>query len=227
MVTRHLAKTACSVPDGQCKTFDASANGYVRGEGAGFIYIKPLSKAQQGGDHIHAIIRATVENHGGKTNSLTAPNPAAQTALITAALEQAQLNPQNISYLEAHGTGTALGDPIEINALKKAWQSTRPQVDSSPAEAQTWLGSIKANLGHLEGAAGIAGLHKTVLAMQARWLPGNPQLHEPNPQIDLEGSHFKLLQAGRAWEVQGKRRAGVSSFGFGGVNAHVIIEEAP
>ncbi|WP_051378780.1 SDR family NAD(P)-dependent oxidoreductase [Derxia gummosa] len=228
-MTIQYAKAGMLSPDGRCQTFDAAANGYVRSEGWGCVLLKPLAQALADGDVIHAIIRGSAENHGGRANSLTAPNPRAQTALVAEAVERAGVPVDSISVVEAHGTGTALGDPIEINALKAAWR----QLGASD-RARCALGAVKSSIGHLEAAAGMAGLFKLVFAMQARRLPGNLHHRRTNPHIDLAGSPFELLTGARDWiapeDADGMRlplRAGVSSFGFGGVNAHVVLEEAP
>ncbi|MEN7551134.1 amino acid adenylation domain-containing protein, partial [Rapidithrix thailandica] len=228
-----LSKNEMLSPDGSCKAFDASANGYVRGEGAGLILLKRLSDAQQDGDHIYAVIRGSSENHGGRTNSLTAPNPNAQADLIVEAMQKAKIHPSTISYMEAHGTGTALGDPIEVNGLKQAFQRFINNDKSENKQvAYCGIGSVKTNIGHLEGAAGIAGLQRIVLSMQQQKLTANVQLKEVNPYIDLDNSPFYLVQHSKEWKrlqddkgSEIPRRAGVSSFGFGGVNAHVVLEE--
>ncbi|MCP4135876.1 MAG: SDR family NAD(P)-dependent oxidoreductase [bacterium] len=220
-------------PDGRCKTFDSSANGYVRGEGTGAILLKPLRKAEEDGDHIYGIIKGSAVNHGGRANSLTAPNPNAQAALLVAAYENAGIDPSTVSYIEAHGTGTSLGDPIEINALKKAFTELYNKWGLPAPEApHCGLGSVKTNIGHLETAAGIAGIIKVLLAMKYRTLPPGIHFEKMNPYISLENSPFYIVDTCSSWEPQVDEtghavplRAGVSSFGFGGVNAHVIIEE--
>ncbi|WP_085317154.1 SDR family NAD(P)-dependent oxidoreductase [Derxia lacustris] len=228
-MTIQYAKAGMLSPDGRCQTFDAGANGYVRSEGWGCVLLKPLAQALADGDTVHAVIRGSAVNHGGRANSLTAPNPRAQTALVADAVANAGVAVDSIGYVEAHGTGTALGDPIEINALKAAWR----QLGAGP-EARCALGAVKSNVGHLEAAAGMAGLFKLVFAMQARRLPGNLHHRSTNPHIDLAGSPFELVTAGRAWtppeDADGMPlplRAGISSFGFGGVNAHLVLEQAP
>src|SRR5690606_21327938 len=144
--------------DGRCKTFDQSANGYVRGEGAGAIILKPLTKARLDGDHIYGIIKASSVNHGGHVNTLTAPNPNAQAELIKTACRKGQISPETISYIEAHGTGTSLGDPIEINGLKKAFSELASETGAELKPKSCGIGSVKTNIGHLETAAGIAGV---------------------------------------------------------------------
>ncbi|OKP94478.1 non-ribosomal peptide synthetase [Paenibacillus sp. P32E] len=228
-----LSKTDMLSPDGRCRAFDQSANGYVRGEGIAAVLLKPLAQAVADGDHIHGVICASAENHGGRTNSLTSPNVNAQADLLVQAYRKAGIDSSTVTYLEAHGTGTALGDPIEINGIQKAFDTLGHwSGGSKDAEPYCAIGSVKANIGHLEATAGIAGLLKVLLAMKHRTIPGNPQLSEPNPLIELERSPFYLVRGTQAWKrLTGKDgrdipfRAGVSSFGFGGVNAHIVIEE--
>ncbi|WP_327301294.1 SDR family NAD(P)-dependent oxidoreductase [Streptomyces goshikiensis] len=217
--------------DGRCKSFDHRADGYVRGEGVGAVLLKPLGRAQADGDHIHALITGTATNHGGRSASLTAPNPAAQAAVIAKAQERAGVRPQDISYVEAHGTGTALGDPIEFTGLCTAFGSP----ESGPVQ-YCGLGAVKTNIGHLETAAGIAGVIKVILGLRHRMLPPTLHVERVNPLIEPTGSPFYLVGQARPWDrpaadgaAEGPqpRRAGVSSFGFGGMNAHVIVEEPP
>jgi acyl transferase domain-containing protein len=220
-------------PDGRCKTYDASANGYVRGEGVGAILLKPLGRARADGDTIHAIIRGVAVNHCGKTNNLTAPSPNAQADVIVEAVSAAGIDPRSIGYIETHGTGTALGDPIEINGLKKAFRRlAERRGHAAPAAPYCGIGSVKTNIGHLEAAAGMAGLFKIILAMRHRRIPAHLHLRELNPYIKLDGSPFRIVTGTEPWEAaldeQGQalpRRAGLSSFGFGGVNAHLVLEE--
>ena len=220
-------------PDGRCKTFDSSANGYVRAEGAGALLLKPLSQAIQDGDAIYALILASAVNHGGKANSLTAPRVDAQAEVVAEAYNRAGIDPATVGYIETHGTGTELGDPVEVNALKKAFAKLAGgRGVSSPREHSCGLGSVKTHVGHLETAAGITGLIQAILAIQHRTLPPLRHFQAPNRYLDLAGSPFFLVTSPRHWEQpvddRGKpapRRAGVSSFGFGGVNAHVVIEE--
>lgn len=228
-----FAKAGMLSPDGRCKTFDQSADGYVRAEGVGAVLLKPLSQAEADRDHIYAVIRGTSVNHGGKVNTLTTPSPAAQAGLIMSAFEEGDVDPATISYMEAHGTGTSLGDPIEVNGLKKAFKELAKQRGSRlPKKPFCGLGSVKTNIGHLESAAGISGMLKILLAMKHKTLPPNLHLQERNPYVQLEDSPFYLLDRARPWTrlkdeagVELPRRAGVSSFGFGGVNAHVLLEE--
>ena len=208
-------------PEGQCKTFDADANGYVRGEGCGIVALKRLSDAQRDGNNILAVIRGTAINQDGQSNGLTAPNGPSQQAVIKSALDKANISPDRISYIEAHGTGTPLGDPIEIKALKAILGKNRS------SERTCWIGSVKTNIGHLEAAAGMAGLIKTVLALQHRQIPAHLNLKKLNPYISLEDNTFIIPTELQEWEVAGDRRlAGISSFGFGGTNSHIILEEA-
>ncbi len=219
--------------DGRCKTFDSSANGYVRGEGVGAVFLKPLHQAEKDGDHIYAVIRGTAENHGGRASSLTAPNPKAQADLLIRAYTQAGIEPDTVSYIETHGTGTALGDPVEINGLKNAFAELyKKQGKPLPDKPHCGLGAVKTNIGHLESAAGIAGVIKVLLAMKHRRLPGMVHFKSLNPYIQLTGSPFYIVTESQDWiplkDQQGQpipRRAGVSSFGFGGANAHIILEE--
>ena len=209
-------------PDGRCHSFDARANGYVKGEGVGVLVLKPLERALADGDPIHAVIRGSAVNHGGRAQSLTAPNPQAQRDLIRAALADAEAVPASVGYLETHGTGTELGDPVEVEALKEVFAGLAP--------ASVALGAVKANIGHLEPASGIAGLFKAILALRHRSVPPLADLQTVNPYIELAGSPLYLPQTAADWPAPahgGPRRAGVSAFGFGGANAHAIVDEAP
>jgi FkbH-like protein/FkbM family methyltransferase len=215
-------------PDGRCKAFAKGANGYVRGEGAGVVLLKPLSRALADGDHVHGIIRGTSIKHGGRASSLTAPNMNLQAQLLLEAYRRAGVDPSTVSYLEAHGTGTELGDPVEINAIKSAFEQLVP----GPTDARISIGTVKTNIGHLEAAAGIAGVLKVLLSFKHQKLIGNIHLSEVNPYIRLSGTPLQLLKDNQPWETRRgadgaplPRRAGVSSFGFGGVYAHVVLEE--
>ncbi|MET0335415.1 MAG: type I polyketide synthase, partial [Rhizobacter sp.] len=223
-----FSKAGMLCEDGRCKTFSKDANGYVRGEGVGMLVLKRLSDAEADGDRIHGLIRGTAQNHGGRANSLTAPNPRAQAALIKAAFQQAGVAPATVGYIEAHGTGTPLGDPIEIQGLKSAFKELDPELP----EGYCGVGSVKTNIGHLELAAGVAGVIKVLLQMRHKTLVKSLHSEELNPYIDLKGSPFYVVQEAQQWQPlkdeHGQdlpRRAGVSSFGFGGVNAHVVLEE--
>ncbi len=214
--------------DGRCKTFDQNANGYVRSEGVGMIVMKPLSKALADGDRIHALIKSTSENHGGKANTLTSPNPNAQKELLLKAYRSAQVDLRAVGYIEAHGTGTPLGDPIETEGLKLAFNELFKESNTSrPTFPHIKLGSVKSNIGHLEPAAGIAGVLKVILCLKHKTIPGNPQLKNPNEYLQLDGSPFTLQKETASWNtiVDLPRVAGISSFGAGGSNAHVVLEE--
>ncbi|MGA9383026.1 MAG: beta-ketoacyl synthase N-terminal-like domain-containing protein, partial [Phormidium sp.] len=208
--------------DGRCKTFDASADGYVRGEGCGVVVLKRLTDALRDNDRILSIIRGSAVNQDGLSNGLTAPNGPAQQAVIRQALANAKVQPAQISYVEAHGTGTSLGDPIEIKALKAVLSEGRS------IDRPCWIGSVKTNIGHLETAAGIAGLIKVVLSLQHQEIPSHLHLKKLNPYISFEGTSFAIPTEHKPWLVSAEPRlAGISSFGFGGTNSHVIVEEAP
>ncbi|MGW3042847.1 SDR family NAD(P)-dependent oxidoreductase, partial [Kitasatospora sp. NPDC001159] len=215
-------------PDGRCKALDAAADGYVKGEGVGVLVLKPLSRALADGDRVHAVIRGSAVNHGGHASSLTAPNPLAQADLLVDAYRDAGVPIESVSYVELHGTGTSLGDPVEIDGLTRAHRA----LATGPATA-CGIGTVKSNIGHLEPAAGIAGVIKVILAMRHRTLPQTLHLHTLNPLIDLAGTPFEPVLAATPWapvDATGAAlplRAGVSSFGFGGVNAHVVLEEPP
>ncbi|MGD9212712.1 MAG: beta-ketoacyl synthase N-terminal-like domain-containing protein, partial [Desulfobacteraceae bacterium] len=216
-------------PDGVCRSFGEGANGLVPGEGVGAILLKPLDQALAENDKIYAVIKGSSINSGGKTSGYTVPNPNAQSALILDSLQKAQIDPRTISYLEAHGTGTSLGDPVEIRGLNMAFrQHTRDRQFCA-------LGSVKSNIGHAESAAGIAGITKILLQLKHKWLVPTLHAEKPNPAIDFESSPFYLQIKGGEWnpltlEIDGNtkqvpRRAAISSFGAGGANAHLIIEE--
>jgi acyl transferase domain-containing protein/SAM-dependent methyltransferase len=207
-------------PDGKCRTFDADANGYVRGEGVALIVLKRLADAQADGDRILAVIRGSAVNQDGRSTGLTVPNGPAQIAVIRSALEDARVEARDVQYVEAHGTGTPLGDPIEVQALAAALGEGRN------GDAPLLIGSIKTNVGHLESAAGIAGLLKVVLSMQHAEIPAHLHLTTPNPHIDWARVRVAVTTMRREWPA-GRKIAGVSSFGFSGTNAHVILEEAP
>ncbi len=219
--------------EGKCKTFDENADGYVRGEGVGLILLKPLAQAEADGDHISAVIKGSAMNHGGHTASFTVPNPRAQAQLIKKAHRNAQVDPSTISYIEAHGTGTSLGDPIEINGLNEAFKTDNK--NASENKNYCHVGSVKTHIGHLESAAGIAGLIKVILSLQHKIIPGNKHFNQLNPHIDLAGSPLQIIpNEPIKWSgIKNKeggdvlRRAGVSSFGSGGSNAHVVVEEYP
>ncbi|PSB25824.1 type I polyketide synthase [Stenomitos frigidus] len=219
-LTIALSQAGMLSPDGRCKTFDASADGYGRGEGCGVVVLKPLKRAIEAGDTILAVIKGSAVNQDGLSNGLTAPNGLAQQRVMQKALQKAGVRPDEIGYVEAHGTGTALGDPIELSALKAVL------MDGRSPEQRCAIGSVKTNIGHLEAAAGIAGLIKTVLALQHRQIPPHLHLETLNPKISLEETPFWIPTALVSWAGD-RRLAGVSSFGFGGTNAHVVLSEAP
>lgn len=219
-LTVNLSKAGMMAKDGRCKTFDARADGYVRSEGVGMLVLKTLSQAIADGDTVHAVIKGIAVNHGGRASGLTVPNADAQAEVIAAAYRDARVEPSSVSYIEAHGTGTELGDPIEVRALARVF--------GGPGRAQRCgLGTVKTNIGHLEPAAGMAGLLKVILALKHRELPASIHLMEPNWHLALEASPFHAIDRTRPWTSNGPRRAGVSAFGIGGANAHVVLEEAP
>ncbi|WP_167359196.1 type I polyketide synthase, partial [Streptomyces bungoensis] len=209
-------------PDGRCYTFDARANGYVRGEGGGLVVLKPLDRALADGDPVRAVIRGSAVNNDGGGDTLTAPDAGAQEDVIRRALRSAGAAPHDIQYVELHGTGTPVGDPVEATALGRVLGRGRA------TEAPLHVGSVKTNVGHLEGAAGIAGLLKTVLALQHRELPPSLHYETPNPAIPLTTLRLRVQSTLGPWPRPGASlMAGVSSFGMGGTNAHVVLEEAP
>ncbi|WP_414938612.1 SDR family NAD(P)-dependent oxidoreductase [Amycolatopsis sp. cmx-11-51] len=221
-VTATFQRAGVLAPDGHCKPFDAAADGIARGEGCGVVVLKPLKAARRAGDRVLAVIRGSAVNSDGRSNGLVAPSPDAQAALLRDAYAAAGVDPSSVDYVEAHGTGTALGDPIEAGALGEVLGTGR-----EPGRPLL-IGSVKGNLGHLEGAAGIAGLIKVVLAMLHRRLPPTPHHREPSPYIDFAGLGLRVVGAGTDWpRYSGVARAGISAFGFGGTNAHVVLEEWP
>jgi acyl transferase domain-containing protein len=208
-------------PEGRCKTFDASADGYVRSEGCGIVVMKRLSDAIANGDHVLALLKGSAINQDGRTSGLTAPSGLAQQAVVREALAGAAVLPSQVSYVEAHGTGTPLGDPIEIQALGEVFKDGR-----SSAEPLR-VGSVKTNLGHMEAAAGIGGLMKVVLALRHETVPAHLHLKSENPMLGLEKLPCSIPTHACSWEGSAPRIAGVSSFGFSGTNAHVVVCEAP
>ncbi|MEM8722029.1 MAG: type I polyketide synthase [Cyanobacteria bacterium P01_G01_bin.39] len=210
-------------PDGHCRAFDAQAQGTVPGSGIGVVVLKRLEDALADGDSIQAIIRGSaINNDGSGKIGYTAPSINGQAEVITEALALAEVEPETISYIETHGTGTALGDPIEIAALNQVFRSDIDQKEYCA------LGSVKTNIGHLDAAAGITGLIKTVLALKHRQIPPSLHFQQPNPKIDFTNSPFYMNTELQEWKTPGyPLRAGVSSFGIGGTNAHVVLEEAP
>lgn len=217
-----MSKVGFMSPDGRCKTFDAAADGFGRGEGCGIVVLKRLADAIADGDRVLAVIRGSAVNQDGHSTVLAAPSGPAQRALITEALENAQLAPSRVSFIEAHGTGTALGDPIEVEAISSVVGTPTPGAE------RCYLGSIKANLGHLEAAAGIVGLLKVVMAMRHEALPPQPAFTRLSPHLDFTGTRLAVPTSLTPWPRSGMSRcAAVSSFGVGGTNAHVVLEEPP
>ena len=209
-------------PEGRCAAFDASANGFVRGEGAGMVLLKRLSQAMADGDPIHGVICGTALNQDGHTNGISLPSAEAQARLVEDACKDADVPPERIGFVEAHGTGTAVGDPIEAHALAAALCAERP------VNAPLLIGSCKTNLGHLETAAGIAGLLKAMLVLKHRIIPPSLHFTIPNPHIDFEKLNLRIPNTLEPFpETSGERLAGVNSFGFGGANAHVVLAEPP
>ena len=217
-----LSKARVLSPDGRCRAFDARANGYVRGEGAGAIVLKPLDRALGDGDPIHAVLRATAANQDGRTPALGIPSAESQEAMFRDALRDAGLGAHAVQYVEAHGTGTATGDPIEATAIGRVYGVGRPV--SKPC----LIGSVKTNIGHLEAGAGIAGLIKAALALEHRQIPPSLHLSEPNPAIPFHELRLRVPTTIEPWpETDGPAMAAVSSFGIGGANAHAILEQPP
>ena len=217
------AKTQMLSPDGQCKTFDKNANGIVLGEGVGALLLKPLAAALADGDHIHGVIVGSAMNHDGRTKGMTAPSLLAQKALLVSLYKKAAIDPETVSAIEAHGTGSRLGDPIEVQALTQAFQMFTEKRQFCA------IGSHKPNIGHTISSAGIAGVLKILLAMKYQQLPPTIHVEEINPAIDWQGSPFFVNTEIREWKRRdgNPRRAGVSSFGLSGTNCHLILEEPP
>ncbi|MDU0812757.1 non-ribosomal peptide synthetase [Bacillus siamensis] len=219
--------------DGKCKTFSKDANGYVRGEGAGILILKKLTDAERDGNPIYGVIRGTAENHGGRANTLTSPNPKLQADLLVKAYRKAGVDPSTVTYIEAHGTGTELGDPIEINGLKAAFHElAKTNQEPEVSGHRCGIGSVKSNIGHLELAAGVSGVMKVLLQMKHKTLVKSLHCETINPYIQLDDSPFYIVRENQEWTAAEDRngnavprRAGVSSFGIGGVNAHIVIEE--
>ena len=227
-----FSKVGMIAPDGRCKTFSSRADGYGRSDGVGAVVLKRLDLAERDGDPILGVIRASVEHHGGNATSLTAPNPKAQARLIVEAHRAAGIDPRTVGMIECHGTGTPLGDPVEVEGLKAAFaQLYDAHGLDAPQRPHIGLGSVKSNIGHTETTAGIAGLIKVLLALRGETLFKSLHCDDPNPLLALDGTPFYLLSEPRPWDrpridgVEHPRRAGLSSFGAGGANVHVVLEE--
>ncbi len=221
-VTITFSQARMMSPNGRCKTFDADADGYVRGDGVGVVVLKRLSDALQDGDNIRAVIRGSAINQDGRSNGITAPNGLMQQACIRAALEDANVKPADVGYFETHGTGTSLGDPIETEAMRAVMTEGREEGD------QLIIGSVKTNIGHLESAAGISGLLKAIMTLENGQIPKHLHFKTLNPHIKLDEKYIKIATETMPWPTSGKKRiAGVSAYGFGGTNAHIVLEEAP
>jgi acyl transferase domain-containing protein/SAM-dependent methyltransferase/NAD(P)-dependent dehydrogenase (short-subunit alcohol dehydrogenase family) len=220
--TIALSKAHMLAPDGRCKTFDASADGYARGEGCGIVVLRRLSDALANDERIFGVVLGTATNQDGRSGGLTVPNGRAQEAVIRAALADAGVEARDIDYVEAHGTGTSLGDPIEVRAIAAALATGRTHADP------VTVGSVKTNIGHLEAAAGIAGFIKVLLSLQNGRIPPHLHFHQPSGHIDWSACRVAVEPQGRSWPRSRRRRvAGLSSFGFSGTNAHAVIAEAP
>lgn len=221
-VTISFSHARMMAADGRCKTFDARADGYVRSEGCGIVVLKRLSAALRDGDHIYAVLRGSAVNQDGRTAGITVPNGLAQQAVMRQALTRAGITADQLSYIETHGTGTALGDPIEVQAIAEVLGEART------ADLRCVLGSVKANIGHLETAAGVAGLIKVLLCLKHSEIPAQIHFEKLNPRISLENTPLVIPSGRQPWPARERPRfAGVSSFGFGGTNAHIVLEEAP
>lgn len=226
MLSPEVTVSACKAnmlsPEARCKTFDARADGFIRSEGCGVVVLKRLSDARRNGDRILAVIRGAASNHDGFSSGFTVPSKLAQEAVIKSALAKAGLSADKVGYVETHGTGTSLGDPIEVRALASVYGANRS------GKASLWLGALKTNIGHMEAASGVAGLIKAVLSLVHRQIPPNLHLKELNPFMDWKTTPFRFPGRMTAWEpVDGRWLAGVSSFGASGSNAHIILEAAP
>lgn len=220
-LTIGFCKATMMSPDGRCYAFDTRANGYVRSEGAGVVILKPLAQAQADGDPLYAVVRGTAINEDGRTAGISLPNAGAHESLLRQALRDADVTPSAIQYFEAHGTGTAVGDPAEANAIGRVFGAGRP-----PGE-ELLVGSVKTNIGHLEAGSGIAGLIKAALMLRHKQIPPSLHFRDPNPAIAFDELRLRVPTALEPWPAtDGPAMAGVNSFGFGGANAHVVLEEA-
>ncbi|KAA1246073.1 SDR family NAD(P)-dependent oxidoreductase [Aquimarina sp. RZ0] len=216
--------------DGKCQTFDEKANGYVRGEGAALILLKPISQAIKNEDNIIGVIKSTAINHGGRSGGLTVPNSIKQQKLLEEVYRKAAIDISTVSYIEAHGTGTSLGDPIEVSGLISAFNNLVKTPQDIPIVPWCGLGSIKSNLGHLEAAAGVISIAKVLLSMEKGYLPATINFEKLNSNIELANSPFYIQSKSEIWSVETKEhplRAGISSFGIGGVNSHMVLESFP
>lgn len=217
-LTINFSRANMMAPDGRCKAFDAAADGYVRSEGVGVVILKPLAQAIADGDRIYAVVRGSAISQDGRSNGLTAPNRQAQEAVLRAAYADAGVHPGHVDAIEAHGTGTSLGDPIEALAIGHVLATDRPA--ANPA----WVGSVKTNIGHLEAAAGVAGFIKMALALHHGELPGSLHFHKPNPHIPFSDLPIRVATESQPLPTDRRAIVGVSSFGFGGTNAHVVLQ---
>lgn len=218
----NFCRAGMLAPDGRSKTFDAAADGFVRGEGCGMIVLRRLSDARAAGDNILAVIRGSAVNQDGRSTALTAPNGKAQQAVIRAALDAAGARPDEVSFVEAHGTGTSLGDPIEVQALAEVLRVGRP------TDRPAWIGSVKTNIGHTEATAGVAAVIKVVLSLQRGLIPRHLHLETPSPLVAWDRTPLVIPTQTTPWERTDRPRlAGVSAFGFSGTNAHLLVEEPP
>ncbi len=221
-VTHGFCKSRALSPDSRCKTFDANADGFARGEGCGIIVLKRLRDAVADGDQILALVKGSAINHDGPSSGLTVPNQQAQKKVLRQALDNARVKPSDVDYVECHGTGTSLGDPLEVKAIDEVYCGERSKDDPLV------LGAVKSNVGHLEAAAGVAGLMKIILALQNKEIPPNLHFDRPNPQIDWDKMPAQVAKRAIPWEKAGKPLLGaISGFGMSGTNAHVILQEAP
>lgn len=233
-LSRSLDKEGALSPDCRTRSFDAAGNGYARGEGAVSLLLKRREQAEADGDHIYGLLTGSAISHGGRANWLTAPNTIGQEQLILTAWRRAGVDPRTLGYIEAHGTGTSIGDPIEFNAIRGAYTKLAGSQKDDAAPQRCAIGSVKANIGHIEAASGLAGVVKVLLAMRHGRIPGNPHLRMVNPMCKTQGTPFHFAQDTGSWErlrdADGKPlpyRAGVSAFGFGGAYGHVVVEEYP
>ena len=216
-----LSRTQMLNPEGRCKTFDKDANGFTKGEGCGVIVLKRMSDAIADGDNILAQIRGSAVNHNGRSSSLIAPNGLSQQAVIRRALANGGVKPESVDYVEVQGTGTSVGESIEVGALSAIYGQNRP------AERPLAIASVKTNIGHTEAASGVASLLKVVLSLQNKQIPPHLHLKQPNPYIEWNEIPFEVPTELKEWQKEGTRFAGISAFGFSGTNAHIVLEEAP